>query len=57
MALAHLLADARDLAVAEMRHGPVARAAGNLVHEVGEKLCALRRVHHLGMELEPVEVT
>src|SRR5262245_37622164 len=55
VALSHLLADALDLAVAEMRYGPVARASGDSVDEIGEKLRALRGVHHLGVELEAIK--
>ncbi len=55
MPVAHLLADARDLAVAELRHGPVAGATGDGVDEIGEQRRAVRRVHHLGMELHAVE--
>jgi hypothetical protein len=55
VSLADLLAEARNLAVAEMRHGPVAWTAGDSVHEIGEKLRAFRRVHHLWMELEAIE--
>jgi hypothetical protein len=44
-----------NLAVAEMRYGPVARASGDPVDEIGEKLRALRGVHHLGVELEAIK--
>ncbi len=54
--IAHLLADARDLALAEMRHGPIAGAAGDVAHEIPEQRRALRRVHHLGMELHAIEL-
>ena len=54
-ALAHLRADAGDLAVAEMGHGPRAGAAGDGLHEIGEQRGAFRRVHHLGVELDAVE--
>ena len=39
-ALADLGADLGDLARAEMRHGPVARQAGDAVHEVADQLAA-----------------
>ena len=54
-ALADLRADARDFAGAELRHGPVARAAGDAMDEIGEQRRAVRRVHHLGVELHAVE--
>ena len=49
-ALPDLRADLRDLARAEMRHRPVAGKAGDLVHEVGDELRAVRRVDDLGVE-------
>ena len=51
-ALADLLADAA-IACSRMRHRPVAGKAGDLVDEIGEKLCAVRRVHDLGVEHQP----
>ena len=52
---ADLGADARDRLLAEGLHGPVAPAAGDVAHEVADQLRALRRVHHLRMELHGVE--
>ena len=48
---ADLRADALDGLVAERLHGPVAAAAGDVAHEVADQLRAVRRVHHLRMEL------
>ena len=48
--LADLRANAGDLLVAEGGHRPVALEAGDLEQEIGEKLRAVRRVNHLGME-------
>ena len=53
---ADLGADARDGLLAEGLHGPVAPAAGDVAHEVADQLRALRRVHHLRMELHGVEL-
>ena len=53
---ADLGADARDGLLAEGRHGPVARAARDVAHEVAEQLRAVRRVHHLRVELHGVEL-
>ena len=36
-------------------HAPVAGAAGDLADEIGDQRRALRRVHHLGVELHAVE--
>ena len=51
---ADLLADVGDLRVAEAGHRPVARAAANVAHEVGEQLAAVGRVHDLRMEHQAV---
>ena len=53
--VAHFRADAVDLAGAELRHGPVAGAAGNGLHEIGEQRRAFRRVHHFGVKLHAVQ--
>ncbi len=55
-ALPDLLADARDFRLAELRHGPIAGATGDAVHEIGEQLGAVRRVHHFGVELHAVDL-
>ena len=52
---AHPLADARDRLAAERRHRPVAAAAGDLVGEAAQQRGAVRRVHHLGVELQAIE--
>ena len=52
---AHLRPDLGDLGGAELRHGPVAGAAGDLAHEIGDERGAVRRVHHLGVELDAIE--
>ncbi len=54
-ALADLLADLGDHLALVGGHGPVGLEARDLVHEVGEQLGAVRRVHDLGMELHGVE--
>src|SRR4051794_9411819 len=51
---ADLLANLFDLCVAEASHRPVAGAAADVAHEVGEELPAVGRVHHLRMEHEAV---
>ena len=48
--LADLRANAGDLLVAEGGHRPVALEACDLEQEIGEKLRAIGRVNHLGME-------
>ena len=50
-----LLAQPRDLGVAEGGHRPVAAAARDLVHEILEHRRAAGRVHHFGVELHAVE--
>ena len=54
-ALADLRADLLDRLVLEGAHGPVARAAGDLAHEIAQQRRAVRRVHDLEMELGGVE--
>ena len=55
-ALADLLADFLDRLVLEGAHGPVAAALRDVADEVAQELRALRRVHHLEMELRGVEL-
>ena len=55
-AFVHLVADARHFRLAELGHAPVAGAAGDLAHEIGDERRAFRRVHHLGVELHAVEL-
>ena len=52
--LPDLLADVGDLGVAKTGHRPVARAAADVAHEIGEQLPAVGRVHDLGVEHEAV---
>ena len=40
---------------AELRHGPIAGTARDATHEVGDERGAVRRMHHLGMELDAIE--
>ena len=47
---------ARDFGGAELRHRPIAWAARDPMHEIGDELGAVRRVHHLGMELHAIEL-
>ncbi len=54
-AVADLLADLRDLGLAVGGHGPVAGEAADAMDEVGDKLAAVGRVDHLGVELGAVE--
>ena len=54
-ALPHLGADPRDLGGAEAGHGPGAGQAQHAMGEVAQQRRAVRRVHHLGMEQQPVE--
>ena len=53
-ALADLRADLLDRLLAEGAHGPVAGQAGDLADEIADQLGAVGRVHHLGMEHQPV---
>ena len=55
LAVADLGPDLGDLCLAEIRHRPVTGAACDLMHEVGEQLAAVRRVHHFRVELHAVE--
>src|SRR3954468_5191375 len=55
-ALADLLPDFLDRFVFEGAHGPVAAALRDLADEIAQELRALRRVHHLEMELRSVEL-
>ena len=45
-----------DFGGAELRHGPIARTASDPVHEIGDELGAIRRMHHLWMELHAIEL-
>ena len=54
LAVAHLRADVGDLGGAEFGHRPVARQPADMAHEVGDQLGAVRRVHHLGVELRAI---
>ena len=54
-ALAHLLADLLDRLVLEGVHGPVAGQGRHLAHEIAQEGRAMRRMHHLEMELGGVE--
>ncbi len=53
-ALPDLLADVGDLGVAEARHRPVAGAAADVAHEIGEQFAAVGRVHDLRVEHQAV---
>ena len=53
--LPHLRADASDLGGAEARHRPGARQTQHAMGEVAQQRGAMRRVHHLRMEQQPVE--
>ena len=55
LAVAHLLADAADLLLGHGRGVPAHVAAADVLEEAGEDLRAVGRVHHLGVELDPVE--
>ena len=50
-------ADALDRLLAKRRHGPIASAASDVVGEVAQQRRAVRRVHHLRMELHAVEAS
>ena len=56
LARADLRADLLDRLLLEGAHGPVAVAAGDLAHEIAQERRAVRRVHHLEMELRGVEL-
>src|SRR5262249_25371205 len=53
---AHLLLDAVNGVVLEGGHRPVAAAAADVDDEIAIELAAVRRVHHLGMELHRIEL-
>ena len=53
-ALADLLADLLDRFLAEGAHGPVAGEACNLADEIADQLGAVGRMHHFGVEHQPV---
>ena len=53
-ALADLRADLLDRLLAEGAHGPVAGEARDLAHEIAQQFRAVGRVHHLGVEHQPV---
>lgn len=53
--IADLLSHLGNFGFAEGRHGPVARAAADLLGEVPEKLGAPKCVNHLGMKLNCIE--
>jgi hypothetical protein len=52
--VAHLGADFGDLGLAEFGHRPVAGAAADVTHEIGDQLAAVGRVDDFGMELGAV---
>jgi hypothetical protein len=52
--VAHLGADFGDLGLAEFGHRPVAGAAADMTHEIGDQLAAVGRVDDFGMELGAV---
>ena len=53
---ADLSLDVVDRLVAERGHGPVAAAAADLDDEIAVEPRTVRRVHHLGVELQPVDL-
>ena len=53
-ALADLGADLLDRFLAERAHGPVAGEACDLADEIADQLGAVGRVHHFGVEHQPV---
>jgi hypothetical protein len=55
-AAAHLLADALHGLLLEGAHGPIARAARDIAHEVADEERAVGRVGHLRVELHRVEL-
>ena len=55
-AAGHLIANARHLRLAKLRHAPIPRTAGDLAHEIGDQRGPLGRMHHFGMELDAVEL-
>ncbi len=54
LALADLGADLFDRLLAEGAHGPVAGEAGDLADEIADQLGAVGRMHHFGVEHQPV---
>ena len=54
LALADLVADLLDRLLAEGAHGPVAGEACDLADEIADQLGAVGRVHHFGVEHQPV---
>ncbi len=54
MPLPTCAADLLDRLVAEGAHGPVAGEPRHLAHEIADQLGAVGRVHHLGVEHQPV---
>ena len=54
LALADLGADFLDRFLAERAHGPVAGEAGDLADEIADQFGAVGRMHHFGMEHQPV---
>jgi len=54
LAVAHLCADLGDLGGAELGHGPVARQAADMAHEVRQQLGAVGGVDHLRVELHRI---
>ena len=54
-ALPNLRPDLGDFGGTELRHGPIAGTPGDAAHEVGDERGAVRRMHHLGVELDAIE--
>ncbi len=54
LAVADLRANFLDFGLAEFGHGPVAREAADMAHEIGEQLAAVGRMDDLGVELRAV---
>src|SRR5680860_1323152 len=46
---------ADDSRLAKLRHAPIALAAGDLAHKIGDECGAFWRMHHLWVELHAVE--
>ncbi len=51
---ADLCTDLGDFRRAEFRHGPIAGQPADLVHEVGNQLCAIGRMHNFGVKLDAI---
>jgi len=52
--LADLGTNFLDRLLAEGAHGPIAGKTRDLADEIADQLCAVRRMHHLGVEHQPV---